>query len=199
MLSELNKLVTEGYLRKVEKNDLILYGYTEKTTYDRHWNELTRISRGLIFDLNGKLVAKPFPKFFNLGEMEETRLTALPSEPYEVFEKIDGSLGIIFHYSDEWHVATRGSFSSEQAAKGLEILKTYKMQCLTPGVTYLVEIVYPSNKIVVNYGNEEKLVLLGCYDTESNQEYPFNYVKTAAEYLGMPIVESYDLTINEMI
>ena len=39
-------------------------------------------------------------------------------------EKMDGSLGILFNYQDEWILATRGSFTSPQAIKGTEILKT---------------------------------------------------------------------------
>lgn len=198
-MSEFDKLVEEGYIRKVEKGDLILYNYTDKTTYARHWNDYTKAARGIILEKStSKLVAKTFPKFFNLGEIEETFLPNLPDATYDVYEKVDGSLGIIFHYNGEWHVATRGSFTSEQAKKGLEILRSqYKMACLSPDTTYLVEIVYPDNKIVVNYGNEEKLVLLGAYIGSS--ELSFEDVKVAAAYLGMPIVKQYNYTINEMI
>jgi RNA ligase len=41
---------------------------------------------------------------------------------------------------------------------------------LIPGHTYLAEIIYPENRIVVDYGNEEKLVVLGAYNNETGKE-----------------------------
>jgi RNA ligase len=46
-----------------------------------------------------------------------------PTENFEVYEKMDGSLGIVFWYRGQWVVATRGSFTSDQANKAREILK----------------------------------------------------------------------------
>ncbi len=185
-------------VRIVETDSLVLFNYTDQCVYARAWTDITRSARGIIFNKNtGALVAKPFPKFFNLGEMEETQLLNLPNEPYEVFEKVDGSLGIIYFYNNQWNMATRGSFSSPQAVKGLEILKKYKISALTPGFTYLCEIIYPENKIIVNYGSEEKLVLLGMYHQE--EEISFDHVEEVAAALQMPIATKYDYTIEQMI
>lgn len=186
-------------VRQVEKSNLILFNYTDQCTYERAWTDrYTRDARGIIFDQStGELVARPFPKFFNLGEMPETMLLNLPDEPYEVFEKVDGSLGIIYFYNNQWNIATRGSFSSPQAVKGLEILKKYKLSALTPGFTYLCEIIYPDNKIVVNYGAEEKLVMLGMYHGET--ELSFDHVEEVAAALQMPITTKYTYTIEQMI
>lgn len=159
-LSKFEELYEQGYLRKSEKENLVLYGYTNKCTYDRHWNEYTKVARGLILDKNtGEVVAKPFEKFFNLNEHETTFLKNLPIHlPYEVLEKVDGSLGIIFNHNGYWDVATRGSFYSDQAIKAYELLNNYDLTLIPKEYTLLVEIVYPENKIIVNYGKEEKLV-----------------------------------------
>lgn len=34
--------------------------------------------------------------------MEEHTNDEIPNEPFEVFEKMDGSLGILFNYNKEW-------------------------------------------------------------------------------------------------
>jgi RNA ligase len=71
---------------------------------------------------------------------------------------MDGSLGILFCYGDEWIMATRGSFTSEQAIKGMEILKRkYPVfdRAWLQEYAYLVEIIYPENRIVVDYGKEK--------------------------------------------
>lgn len=191
-----------GYLRKSEKDGLVLYGYTDKCTFDRAWNDINRMARGIIFEkATGKLVAKPFPKFFNLGEMEETFFDNLPKASYEAFEKADGSLGIIYHYGGKWNVATRGSLGSEQAVKGAELLKKYETRLMFEQFTYLVEIVYPENKIVVDYGNEEKLVLLGAYLLDKSREVEIDrgIIEAHGADIGMPVAKKYDYTIEQMI
>lgn len=199
MINKYEELVQEGYLRKCEKDDLILYGYTDACTFDRHWNEYTRNARGIIFNKNTQqIVAKPFPKFFNLGELEEAFITNLPKESYMVQEKLDGSLGIIFYHNNQWQICTRGSFYSEQAVKGAELLSKYNMKYIPPNFTLLVEIVYPDNKIVVNYGTEEKLVLLSAYDRNTLIE-KFNFLSEIQVLTGMPTAKVYKYTIEEMI
>lgn len=200
-ISKFEELVNEGFLRKSEKGDLVLYGYTDKCTFARNWNEYTRVARGLILNKNtGEVVAKPFPKFFNLGEMEETFLINLPMTlPYKSFEKVDGSLGIIFNYDGEWQISTRGSFYSDQAVKGAELLKKYDFTAVPVGMTILAEIIYPENKIIVNYGKEEKLVMLGAYSSFSGEEIHPDVAKFVAANMGIEYANSFDHTILDMI
>lgn len=200
-LEPFEALVKEGYLRKSETPDLILYGYTDRCTYDRHWNEYTTIARGLILEKStGEVVAKCFPKFFNLGEQEETKLENLPAETgYEVHEKADGSLGIIFYYQGKWNVATRGSFYSEQAQKAQQLLSNYNMVNVDPNTTLLVEIVYPENRIIVDYGATEELVLLAAYDRVTGEERGAMSVVLTSFETGMRKAIRHKLTINQMI
>jgi RNA ligase len=122
--------------------------------------------RGLVTDDKGNIIARPFKKFFNIEEGKYT-----PTKDFEVYEKMDGSLGIVFNYNLEWIFATRGSFTSDQAIKAKEIFyKKYNDLLLSRSNTYLFEIIYPENRIVVDYGNEEKLVMLGEIHTESGEE-----------------------------
>jgi RNA ligase len=201
-LAQLEDLVKNGYLRKVEKDDLVLYGYTDQTTFERAWQTMyTRNARGLIFDKNtGRLVAKPFPKFFNLGEQEETQLLNLPlDQKYQCYEKCDGSLGIMYFYNKKWNIATRGSFTSEQAIKAEEILKKYDTGVFNITCTYLLEIIYPENKIIVNYGSEEKLVMLSAYHTHTERECEIGAVFNQARNAGMPTAKEYGHTLEQMI
>ena len=175
---------------------LSIYNYSRECQYNGNWDRYTLACRGLILDTEGNVIAKPFPKFFNYEEIKDDKYahcegcrrvgmincahpeecggwemrSVIPNEFFEVYEKMDGSLGIIFHYESEWHMATRGSFTSEQAIKGKEMLDKLNKTALIPGYTYLVEIIYPENRIVVDYGDEEKLVVLGAYNNETGKE-----------------------------
>ena len=149
---------------------LSIYNYSRTTQYDGMWDDITLNCRGLVLDTEGNVIAKPFPKFFNY---EEHKPEDIPNEYFEVYEKMDGSLGIFFYYGGEWHMATRGSFTSEQAIKGMEIAKRYNYDKIcVPGYTYLFEIIYPENRIVVDYGKEERLVLLGVMNRRG-EEFPY--------------------------
>lgn len=151
---------------------LSIYTYTRTAQYSRAWTTATLRCRGLIADdVTGEIVAWPFPKFFNVGEHGQGHEYAppLPDEPFRIFDKADGSLGIVFHYDGRWHVASKGSFTSEQAMWAQGRLSTSDTNNLIPGVTYLCEIIYPENRIVVDYGDREDLVLLGAYRADGRE------------------------------
>ena len=182
--TRIEALIADGYIsrQKHAEADLYIYNYTPKTQFERFWTPETCLCRGLIVDGEGVVRARSFPKFFNLGEREEP----LPNEPFEVFEKMDGSLGILYQIDGEPFIATRGSFQSEQAVKATAILKEkYSEVQMDPAVTYLFEIIYPENRIVVNYGMTEDLVLLGMIDTATGADLPL-------EDIGFPLVKRYD-------
>ena len=64
--------------------------------------------------------------------------------------------------------------------------------------TLLVEIIYPENKIVSDYGDEEKLVLLAVVDRDQQEEL-VDYHAYIGLKTGMPSVEFHNHTIDEMI
>lgn len=173
--ADLDDLVVDKYLscKKHPTEDLYIYNYTEKCTYDKKWNNITIQCRGLIIDSKGEVKALPFKKFFNVEELQGQNIE-LPEIPYKVYEKYDGSLGITYFVNGKPFIATRGSFESEQALRGTEILHTRFLDKynFSDSYTYLFEIIYPENRIVVNYGLEETLVLLGVVNVRTGEELP---------------------------
>jgi RNA ligase len=167
-LNILNDYIGRGLLIKNPHPTLPLdiYNYSRDCQFSESWDEITLNMRGTVLDREGNIVARTFPKFFN---MEEHKPEEIPNEEFEVFEKMDGSLGILFHYEGEWHLATRGSFASDQAIKGKEILSRYRYDKLIPGYTYLFEIIYPENRIVCDYEYED-LVMLAVIDNKDGYE-----------------------------
>ena len=168
MLQKLNKYYEDGLLYKQMHPTLPLtiWNYTEKVQYESLWDEITLICRGLVTDKEGNIVARPFKKFFNIEENKYT-----PTSKFDVYEKMDGSLGILFNYKGEWIFASRGSFTSSQAIKFKEIFyRRYNDKVLLKSSTYLFEIIYPENRIVVDYGNEEDIIMLGEIHTLTGDE-----------------------------
>ena len=151
--------------------DLVVYNYGQRAQYDGVWNDATLQCRGLICTLEGEIVARPFRKFFNL-----TQLPTIPDGPFVAQEKMDGSLGIIYPTPDGPAVATRGSFASEQALWATEWLRANPralesaVQACDTDVTLLVEIIYPENRIVVDYGDTRDLVYLTAIDNDTGQD-----------------------------
>lgn len=183
----LKDMLTQGYVRqqKHPEANLWIYNYTAKAQYERVWNEITLQCRGLIMDENMCVVARPFHKFFNLGESDSQ---LIPNEPFEVFEKMDGSLGILYWLNDEAFIATRGSFQSEQAIFASQLLRDsyqHVLPSLNRNKTYLFEIIYPENRIVVDYGDKRDLVLLAIINTQTGKD-------ETLENIGFPMVKKLD-------
>lgn len=164
---------------------LTIYNYSDSCQYDKQWDEVTLACRGLVVAYD-TIVARPFKKFFNLEEHNESDI---PNLPFEVYEKMDGSLGILFNYNGEWVFASRGSFTSKQALKGFEMLnKINAYESLDSDYTYLFEIIYPENRIVCQYDFED-VVLLGAIRTYDGHEMPYdelpNVFKIVKRYDGI--------------
>ncbi|WP_428394641.1 RNA ligase [Lichenicoccus sp.] len=158
---------------------LQLFIYTTRCVYEDAWDDFTVVARGLIVDAKqGRIAAMPFPKFFNVGE----RRGEVPDLPFEAFEKLDGSLVIVFYHAGRWLAATKGAFDSEQALWAQGRLDAVDLSPLTPGTTYLFEAVYPENRIVIRYA-EPALVMLAAYDDEG-RELTHDAVLATAASLG---------------
>lgn len=161
---------------------LIIWNYSQTTQYENYWDKITLRCRGLVTDDKGNIVARGFSKFFNIEEEKYT-----PTENFEVWEKMDGSLLLVFWYEGQWVVATRGSFTSDQSIKGIELLKKYNTDIMFRHLTFCFEILFPQNRVVVDYGDYEGLVLLGTFD-KNGKEYD---VEMWREY-GFDVVKKYD-------
>jgi RNA ligase len=148
--------------------DLILFSYTHAAQFEAKWNWFERISRGLIMNRKtGEVVAKPFEKFFNWFERGRKTRAAL----IETTEKMDGSLGILYR-DNGYKIATRGSFDGEQALWATDYLnRNYDLSNLPEDLTLLFEIIYPENRVVVDYGKREDLVLIGVINRFTNEDW----------------------------
>lgn len=171
----LDGLVAEGWINATKSGPLTLYNYSNKTVFAGEWNQYTLAARGLVMDEVGRVLARPWPKFFNLGERPGV---ALPAETPELARKYDGSLVIVFHDGERWRCCTRGCWENVQTDYGMRWLERHSGK-LHKDLTYLFELIAPWNRIVVHYPKDD-MVLLGIVDTEGGSDWSYAATRDAA-------------------
>lgn len=182
-LEEMDVEVQAGYVKEQKHPTLplVILNYTDKATYDRRWNNVTMHCRGLIIHrYSGEVVARGPRKFFNYGEPSATQYPL--DTQVRLTRKEDGSLGIGWCYDDgeDWRygIATRGSFMSEQAKHASELVygnstPHYELfgdsidQYADKDYSYIGEIVFPENRIVLDYAGRDEVISLGTVDNRT--------------------------------
>jgi RNA ligase len=191
-MEEVKKRIDDGLInvRKHPFLDLWIYNYGTRTQYKGLWDEYTERCRGLIVDKNGHILNNPFRKFFNLGEKEYTKIENLPFEIPKITEKIDGMLGILYEEGGKVAISTRGSFDSPFAIWATNWIRTkgYSLGDFKNEYTYLFDIIYPDNKIIVDYKDRAELVLLAVRNNFSEEE--LDHIKEA-QRLGFSYANEY--------
>lgn len=169
-----DKLAEEFGIRVYEHPDHPLLGFKYHQIDSPKTHPLVRECRGIVLEKDTwRLVAKPFHRFFNVGENQE-EFARFDWTQFVAQSKEDGSLIIVYNYDNKWHVNTSGSF-------GLQILDCYagNWQDLfwnalgtTDKVfeghedkTFIFELCTPYNKIVRQY-RRPAAYLLSAFVTE---------------------------------
>lgn len=165
-LDELNAMVAAGMCsrRRHPEYPIWIHNYSQKAQFEftaASWPEVLRDARGLVIDDEGRVVARGLRKFFNLSQLER-----LPEGQPQFWEKADGSLILVFEYAGRRVCSTRGAFDSLQALWA-ERRFALDHPSFVPmhGITYCFEAIYPGNRIVVDYGGAEELVVLAALDS----------------------------------
>lgn len=162
------------------------------------YNEVVRVSRGIILKIteklnfddlsdmfDAKIVCWPFNKFGNFGEGYADKIDWASAR---VQEKVDGSI-IKIWYDDGWHVSTNGMISAftcdlmnptdEFKCFGDLVMKAWSNSryglgdfydaCMNRNITYIFELVSPWNRVVVPY-KDIKLYFIGARDNITGEE-----------------------------
>lgn len=144
---------------------------------------IVQSARGIIMDENDswKIIAYPFNKFFNYGEIHAA---AIDWSTARVQEKLDGSLMILYHYDNQWHVATSGMPDAGGEVNGCgftfaelfwRVWKELSLHhpndpCYIQEVTYIFELMTPFNRVVVRHKKND-LKAIGARNRMTGQEY----------------------------
>lgn len=182
--------------------NLVMLHYAEDAAWEKAWSTFARMCRGLIVDMDAqRVVAWPFEKFYNLGEMPETSYEALTTlGSFQTTEKLDGSMIICFPGPmNSVHFTTKGSFDSEHGAfaYSLAMQHGYDNEAFTrysQQGTLMFELISKQFQIVVDYkkkGYEEGLYLIGYRDNRSNKLASIQALQGIAEELKVHAFKTY--------
>jgi hypothetical protein len=198
--SKLDEYVKMGLLRSQTHSTLPLtiYVYNETTSFERLWNNVTMLCRGLVVDDKDRCVVRCLPKFFN--EDEEHALCGIPKEPSMIFNKLDGSLIQVANDMEYGLVITsKGSFQSDQAKWAKQIIdERWQQEDFEVGKTYIFELIHPENRIVLDYGKTTELYLLAVKDTETGKEYGI-FSKRFHRFKTVEIVPNLEEHMSKMV
>ena len=156
-----------------------------------------RECRGLIFNKEGKLISRPYSKFFNVGEKEETQLNKINLyEPHIVLEKLDGSL--ISAQPSPYGFRLVSKAGVTDVAINAEVFiadkphyDTFIRKCFQRNITPLFEWVSRKNRIVVDYP-EDNLILTGMRDKTTGCYVYYDAMLKYATAWNIPVVKAVD-------
>jgi RNA ligase len=164
-----------------------------------HYNmTVRRECRGLIFDTEtGNIISRPYHKFFNVGEKEETQLNKINLyEPHVVLEKLDGSMIRPIPTPEGFRLATKAGVTD--VAMNAEVFiadkphyATFIHKCFQRNITPIFEWCSRKNRIVVDYP-EDQLILTGLRYIFEGSYVTYEIMKSYATAWNIPVVKSVD-------
>lgn len=180
-LNDIKKNYADGLISIIKHPfaDLYILNYTSLASKKAIWNNVTLNSRGLIIDKRGTIISLPFRKFFEIKQLSDSLIPK--NSPMKVYEKLDGTLGIMYWHNGKPYISTRGSFTSYQAIMANNILHerySNHFHLLINTYTYLFEIIIPTNRIVVDYQGVHDLFLIGVFDNITLEEIDIESLKS---------------------
>lgn len=162
-----------------------------------HYNMwMRRECRGLIFDTEtGNLISRPYHKFFNVGEREETDISKIDlNQPHVVLEKLDGSMIRPIPTKEGFRLATKAGVTD--VAMNAEVFIADKPEyskfiksSISCGLTPIFEWVSRKNRIVVDY-SKDNLILTGVRELKSGNYISYSQMVEAGKNYSIPVVKA---------
>lgn len=186
--------VKEGYT-------VINYNVMMADTFDCN---IRRECRGIIFDTaTGEIIRRPFHKFFNVNEREETQDYAIDlSRPHAILEKLDGSMIAPFIVNGQMIWGTK--MGATEVAEPVDDFATLNEEygifarfTISRGYTPIFEWCSRKQRIVLDY-KEDQLILTGIRDLTTGRYMSYDLMVAHAEAYRIPVVRFAFKTHNEM-
>lgn len=175
------------FLTRFDEYDVIDYGFVGDETFR---SPMTLECRGLKFAKDGRLIARPFHKFFNLGERqrpEDIDWTA----PHLVLSKLDGSMVHPCIVRNELVFMTRMGITAQSVAAFAhagENVRQLSKYAIEAGMTVLFEFTSPENRVVIAY-DQPSLTLLAARDNRTGRYSTYQELQSLADQFDVPLIQ----------
>lgn len=170
---------------------VICYQFQDSDTFD---NPYAAECRGIVFDRDGNIAARPLHKFFNVGERPGTEPDL--ESAVRVMDKRDGSMIHTAWLDGQLFLKSKKCWDNSQTAMAWAFLnqtenKRVREMCeglAEVGMTVIFELTSPANRIVVGYDRTD-LQLLHIRDNESGAYLPGKVLLAIAANAGVKLVD----------
>jgi RNA ligase len=187
--------------RVLDKDDYKIVRYMVNTGATFDWcdndplgSAVRRECRGLAFNLKGELISRPFHKFFNCGEREETQSKLIDlSLSHYITHKLDGSMIRPLPLNGDYVLATKSgvtdvSMNAHEFIKDKPEYDSFIRDMITAGFTPMFEWTSRKNRIVIDY-KEDNLIVIGVRNIIKGNYLLHDNIKELVEDYGVPCVE----------
>lgn len=198
VMEVVDKLRQNRYINEKRLGNISSFNFTRDAFYDRKWNEQTTKARGLFIDtINGVVIARSYPKFFNINERPETRFSMLQYRlkfPVTAYVKENGFLGMVAYDADNdsFFITSKSDPLGDFAGyvreafyanvKNADALKEYLKQKDVTLVFECVDMVHDPH--IIKY-DKSHLFLLDIVKNNINYEkLPYSHVVEIARNFG---------------
>jgi len=159
---------------------------------------IRRECRGIIFDtVTGDIIRRPFHKFFNVNEREETQDNVVDlSQSHAILEKLDGSMIAPFVVNDQLIWGTKmGATEVAEPVEDFVLLNENYSQfarfIIRRGYTPIFEWCSRKQRIVLDY-KEDQLILTAIRDLTTGRYMSLDLVTNTADLYFIPTVRAFE-------
>ena len=156
--------------------------------------------RGLKFDIQGNIISRPWPKFFNWGEKENESKLVNFNDPFTIQEKLDGSMIDVYQLNGNVVLGTKmgetdiASQAQEFFNQHIDYVK-FAEHAIADRKTLLFEWCSRKNRIVVDHPVDQ-LILTGVRDLHTGRLMTDREIRQYAFQFNIPVVKSWPGTFK---
>lgn len=193
----------------VEREFMLIANYTvnfEQTFGDPSdpMAQIRRECRGLKFDREtGRIIARPYHKFFNVNEREETAVAGLDlAQPHRILEKLDGSMIHAVPVGNQYRFCTKMGITDVSMGAEAFVARNPNIYQLVKdlhgmGLTVIFEWCSPQQRIVIDY-HHDQLIITAVRENVSGYYWTYDQLRAVGEEYGVPVVGAFPGTIENM-
>lgn len=195
----------EIIMTEKEHYTVLNYVVSNDHTFD---SLMARECRGIKFDENGYIIARPFHKFHNINQIAETQeqiIAPLFDRPHIIMNKLDGSMVHAIMIDGSIRLCTKMGITSvaEQAEEflfGKIDYQNFIIHFINKQITPIFEWTSRKQQIVLDYP-EDNLILTALRFNVTGDYYTYDKLWKTAEIWGIPVVGVIDpdKNIKELI